>query len=59
MLPMFPLTVVQTYRGIEAGWQIVAVRKPEDAARIYRLLHRVRPDWTHRMKTVLSDGTLL
>lgn len=56
---MFPLTVVQTYRGTEAGWQTVAVRAPEEAVRLYSLLNRVRPDWTHRMKTVLSDGTLV
>jgi len=52
-------TAVQTYRGTEAGWQTVAVRTAEDAVRLYSLLHRVRPDWTHRLKTVLSDGTLV
>lgn len=51
--------VVQTYRGISTGWQNVAIRKPEDATRLYSLLHRVRPDWKHRMRAVLSDGTLV
>ena len=59
MLSMFPLTAVQTYRGISDGWQTVAVRAPEEAVRLYSLLNRVRPDWTHRLKPVLLDGTLL
>ena len=53
------MVAVQTYRGLSAGWQTVSVRPAEDAIRLYGILQKVRPDWTHRMKTVLSDGTLL
>jgi len=44
---------IETYRGISAGWQKVAIRSHQaDAERLLALLQKVRPDFYSRVSAL-------